>query len=466
MFDWIQRLRLPRRSDVPPISYPITRDIHWKSNRVDPAVYLLAGMAFIILIPFNYALTGYETVTKPNPDYNYTQHHWYDVFTGGTTPGSLCDPYEFTVGDSFITNMGIFTYQMMTVYGDGGTSTTFSYTGQTLEECDVAYISAVTDAQQQASTVVAYIACTNEAHFPVVFTTSVHLDASLQATQSVIESALYPINQQEPYSSIARDMSVVMQMASIDLIFQTYFGFNGNSTGPSRLSAEAFQVSGDGYPPWWCTPSVFKTNSTCTTAVPPILDSLVGPTLRDTNSDQITRLQLTDYSLSINIIMQAMLAAIRIDMGSIFPNNFIVHRSSDLIGKTISPTLPVRAALNLASVSPSQITLKYQCQVKQRKSAGSLFIDVTVATLTLFNNSWGIAMWLLILVALWNSPEGRKSCASNEALEARVQDLERQLCVKPSVGSGDLEASHLLEVEEEIPAPKRSSSSESLPKLG
>ncbi|KAG9034200.1 hypothetical protein FRB95_013720 [Tulasnella sp. JGI-2019a] len=169
MFGWTQRLRLP------PLSYSITRDVEWKW---DPFVYLVAAMAFIILIPINYALTGYETVTQSSPIYQPVQHHWQDVFTH-KSPDAPCDPYKLTVGESFITTPGIFTYHLANIFGSNATSSTIAYTGQTLEECDVTYMSTTADARSQSSTITAYVACKSEAQFPVVFTTSFRSDVPL-----------------------------------------------------------------------------------------------------------------------------------------------------------------------------------------------------------------------------------------------------------------------------------------------
>ncbi|KAG8996685.1 hypothetical protein FRB94_011584 [Tulasnella sp. JGI-2019a] len=442
MPDW---LRLPRRSDIPPLSYSITRDVDWKG---DLYVYLVAVMGFIILIPVNYALTGYETVTQASPDYRPVQHHWYDAFTHKSE--APCDSYKFTVGDSFITTPGIFTYQLAYISGDEGTTSTIAYTGQTLEECDVLYMSATADARSQSSTIAAYIACKSEAQFPVVFTTSFRYDSSLTADWLVSPLAFKEVGQPISQNDLFLDVDEAMASASADLVGQVTNALLviPNSSGPLLVSGEALPIGG--YPPWWCTPSLFKTNSTCGIAVPPISLSLRN--LYDATGIPIlnTTTLPTNYNITINNAMQTILAAIRIDLGNILPNNFLVHRTPDVIGSTISPTIPIQGfqtpqtrlytlianstwlngheglgTLNPDSVSPSQITLEYQCRLKQRKSAGTLFVDVTVATLTLFKSGWGFALWLLILVKLWNKPE-KKLCAGNDTLDGKLQELVDQ----------------------------------------
>ncbi|KAG9034189.1 hypothetical protein FRB95_013709 [Tulasnella sp. JGI-2019a] len=458
MFDRIRRVSLPQ------LSYPITRKVEWKWG---PVVYLLAAMAFIILIPVNYALTGYETVTQSSPDYRLVQHHWYDAFVH-KTPEAPCDPYKSTVGDSFITNLGIFTYHIAHIFGGNATSTTVAYTGQTLEECDVAYMSTTTDARYRSSTIAAYIACKSEAQFPVVFTTAFRYDNSLTADWTVSPFVFKEVDQPLPNNLLFLDVDKAMASAGADLVDQVTNVLQVIPNGPILLNAEALQIGGE--PPWWCTPSLFKINSTCGTAVPPILDALSPAMLYDATGNTILNTTLpTNYNITINNAMQTILAAIRTDLGNILPNNFLVHHNPDVIGRTISSTIPIKGfqppptqlytliangdswlqgheglgTLNPDFVSPSRITLEYQCQVKQRKSAGSLFVAVSVATLTLLNNGWTAVTGLLIFWALWRRSQARDLCGSHDALEARIQALERQVSEKPLSGSDD-----------EVPAPE------------
>ncbi|KAG8996687.1 hypothetical protein FRB94_011582 [Tulasnella sp. JGI-2019a] len=300
-----------------------------------------------------------------------------------------------------------------------------------------------------------------------------------------------------------------MASAGFDLTNQVANAFEDFTTtpGPLLLSAEAFPVGG--YPPWWCTPSVFKTNSTCGTAVPPISLSRRG--LYDATGNTFSNATLpTNYNLTINNAMQTILAAIRIDLGNIFPNNFLVHRTPDVIRGTISSTIPIQGfptqtsmlygligngdgwlqnhgglfTLNPDSVSPSQISLEYQCRVSQRKSARSLFIAITVATLTLFNTGWGIVTSLLIWLVLRHRPQEKKECVGNGTLEAKlrdqeakIQDLQRRMGEKLLAGNDALEAKTLDSEHEasekplagsddQVQVPELQSSTASLPNLG
>ncbi|KAG9022305.1 hypothetical protein FRB95_000398 [Tulasnella sp. JGI-2019a] len=104
--------------------------------------------------------------------------------------------------------------------------------------------------------------------------------------------------------------------------------------------------------------------------------------------------------------MQTMLAAVRIDLGNVLPNNFLANRSLSLINQTILSNVNGNASSQLYTMlaggdgwmgdgypdlryvstdtPPSQIMLQYQCQVEQKKSTGAIFVSVAVATVTLF----------------------------------------------------------------------------------
>ncbi|KAG8998983.1 hypothetical protein FRB93_013393 [Tulasnella sp. JGI-2019a] len=119
--------------------------------------------------------------------------------------------------------------------------------------------------------------------------------------------------------------------------------------------------------------------------------------------------------------MQTMLAAVRIDLGNVLPNNSLANRSLSLVNQTILSNVNGNTSSqlytmlaggdgwmgdnypDLCNVStdtpPSQITLQYQCQVEQKKSAGAIFVSVTVATVTLFQGGWAVFMLMVTFLA-------------------------------------------------------------------
>lgn len=167
-------------------------------------------------------------------------------------------------------------------------------------------------------------------------------------------------------------------------------------------------------------------NPFCTAVPPDVLDSEPGLFLA--NGTIITPSSSADiptnYTGAISNAMQLVLAAARLDMGNIFPNNFLIY--SDVINATIASDLPVQGAPSeqatmselygalqdgiqgsaLVSLSnnvleevvdvsqPAVIDTQYLCHFSQAKPMGQAFISVLVATLSMFSGGW--AVFLLI----------------------------------------------------------------------
>jgi hypothetical protein len=85
------------------------------------------------------ALTGYETIPVFLSDFNATQSHWFNRFlpTHAPEPGTLCDPHVFNLGDAFTTNYRLFEWKIESIRKANAGDSGVSYTGSTLEDCDV-----------------------------------------------------------------------------------------------------------------------------------------------------------------------------------------------------------------------------------------------------------------------------------------------------------------------------------------
>jgi hypothetical protein len=88
------------------------------------------------------ALTGYETVTVFQSDFNATQSFWYNKYMPFrvSTPGTLCDPHVFNVGDPFTTNYTFFEWTIDSITRANAGNSGISYKGDTLNGCDVSSI--------------------------------------------------------------------------------------------------------------------------------------------------------------------------------------------------------------------------------------------------------------------------------------------------------------------------------------
>ncbi|KAG9029705.1 hypothetical protein FRB95_005001 [Tulasnella sp. JGI-2019a] len=391
------------------------------------------------------ALTGYETITQPNVDYNYVPRHWYNRFAPAPKPGSRCEAWKFNIGDPFVTSPSIFTYQLTSVLGAGdgsGTSSSISYKGQTFDDCDVTSMSVTADARLQTSTIVATVACTNEAQlFPVMFSTTFQ-DTNYDNSSSTFSSkANAQIGNLQANNTLSVDVTFLISDATADLTeYVTDAFLASNHSGPALVTAYTKVNSSDGdasLPSWWCPLATSKINTTCATAAPVIWDpTLDSSVMLDANGDTIYS-GTSNYSQAINNAMQVMLAAVRMDLGNVLPNNILVNlkgattgddNTSELYKDLVAPsTSDDYSPIDPGSDRPAQIALEYQCRVEQRKSPGSIFISVVVATVTLFKSGWAVFLLLVTFLAKRAEPEAQKSCTSHEALEARIQDLERQL---------------------------------------
>ncbi|KAG8870585.1 hypothetical protein FRB97_009623 [Tulasnella sp. 331] len=407
------------------------------------------------------ALTGYEIVPATSPDYNYVPNHWYYRFAPRPKPGSHCDPHTFTIGDSFVTNNNILVYQLTDVLGTA--ASTVDYKGTPLQDCDVSSMSAISDARFRTSTIAAAIACTNETGFPVIFSTSFvsswFLPGSTSGSRldSTIGNLVSP-------SDLALNVSSGLFAAGEDLF--NYVNSMYNDTRLAQLSVSTGSGTGaSGYPPWWCSVTNSSVNATCETAIPQIPLGLA--LVLDANGNFLSNdLDLTgipgNYTLAITNAMQVMLAAVRIDLGNILPTNMFVNRSLELINATIASTFTADQSLVAelyatlsatdtpaaeeanqyrpitigdAEKSPSHIDVGYQCRMEQQKSAGSILVAVSVATLTFFKTGWAAFLLILTFLAKRAHPEatvGCTVCAGNESLEARVRELEHRLSLSGS----------------------------------
>jgi hypothetical protein len=82
------------------------------------------------------ALTGYETVTVFQSDFNATQSFWYDKYMPYRVPipGTLCDPHVINVEDPFTTNYTFFEWAIESITGANAGNSGISYKGATLDD--------------------------------------------------------------------------------------------------------------------------------------------------------------------------------------------------------------------------------------------------------------------------------------------------------------------------------------------
>jgi hypothetical protein len=119
--------------------------------------------------PSAVALTGYETITAFEGDFNVTQTHWFDrwIPTGVHKAGTLCAPHVFNVGDSFTTNYTLFQWSIESVNKANAGNSGVSYQGSSLEGCDIISIYLNGDMHLLTIDVTVVVACRVTGEFEV-----------------------------------------------------------------------------------------------------------------------------------------------------------------------------------------------------------------------------------------------------------------------------------------------------------
>jgi hypothetical protein len=147
------------RTMLPPLEYPLTR--RFQSRWISAAAYGGGFVSIVILCFLNgmtiylpssiltdatspVALVGYDTVSEFQTDFNVTQAFWFDALVPSyikkQKAGSLCNSRLFNVGESMVTNSSLFEWKVDSVNKANAGGSGFSYTGETLDNCDVTQI--------------------------------------------------------------------------------------------------------------------------------------------------------------------------------------------------------------------------------------------------------------------------------------------------------------------------------------
>ncbi|KDQ10673.1 hypothetical protein BOTBODRAFT_487489 [Botryobasidium botryosum FD-172 SS1] len=411
-------------SKFPNLSRPVKRDIKWPW--LGPVAYTVGALAFIILIVLNTALTAYDTVITKTSDFNATQSHWYNRFSGPEKPGTLCDSYNFTVGETFSTTNLLFEYTVLSV---GANQTTLPYSGTGLDSCDILNISIDADSLAYTGTAVAYFACKSP-DFPLIakttFTGSRHLTKSTRAEAFITQYS------EDRFNSV--NVVYMMELAITDVLNQMINVGPSSAALPSALSTWAIpncsKVSAQNYtsimpncttgnnsPPTWifdfyygfmALPNGSEVQEVAASNTPSIGTNYVS--YNWVYSPNITAL----YLPALLNVAQLYAAAVRLDIGQIQPNNVILYnntRSSSLNANFPAAAGGTAYASQLLPSSwfvwPSAIpkpgafiNAQYLCRFAFPQSWGKALINVLVATFSLFSAGWGLALMLFAWLAV------------------------------------------------------------------
>jgi hypothetical protein len=107
--------------------------------------------------------------------------HWFQKFSGEPKPGSLCEPQNFTQGDSFTTTYNLFQWNIFSTNVSNPLAASVSYAGTNLDKCDVLRIKIEANLDAWTCKLQPIVYC-NDTEFPIL------MDTEYSATSSSISS--------------------------------------------------------------------------------------------------------------------------------------------------------------------------------------------------------------------------------------------------------------------------------------
>ncbi|KAG8846469.1 hypothetical protein FRB96_001993 [Tulasnella sp. 330] len=345
--------------------------------------YAVAFIGFVGLIPLNYKLTGYETVTVTQSSIPTSPVHWYNSIV--TPPEILCDPHMLNAGDTFFTNYGIFTWTLNTIFDKPALASqpemagkqltgaqminitdvlpSIEYNGYNLSNCDYSGIRIVISPSPPIASFTAGVVC-NGNDFPVMISTAFNMDATniFNSSLGTIWGSLAP-----GANNLGGNVQSLLLAALSDIGQQavSFIEVTGNNpTGasyppPSVLcyNQQLGQVdeSCAKIPPLLTptTPATLMPRSAQADVkpVPPDGQGFAQPAAADglniaegvpayqsaLNNNATTGIgNWINQTVTLNNAAQLIVAAIRLDIGNIFSNNLLV--SPNTLNATITPT--------------------------------------------------------------------------------------------------------------------------------
>jgi len=363
-------------------------------------------------------------------------------------PGSLCDPHIFNLGDTFTTNYSFFGWNIDSIIKANAGDSAISYQGTPLIFCDVTSIFINGDLHSWTVDFTVIVTCKQDDIFSVTakttFSNSIlpgryspplgvvrYFNDGTNDTRGAILDSMCVLS--SPGFIVSVNSKVSIRSASQDIGKRVYNAFVGsNFTTPAIISLQADFV--------FC-PMSLGIAAPCSISRPTYGVPFVAAVYANSTSQQFdARLPidpvgnpyiLDDNSLlPFHNLLQAIYAAIRVDLGNPSLNNFILNPLLSLNG-TIFDNFPVtpynqdknsttstlysqlhdpdptwKEYLPVNVSGPAQIQVAYACRFQRRKPLGPLIISVLVATLSMFSSGWAVFIVLATKFAKRTDPAG------------------------------------------------------------
>ncbi|KAJ7734287.1 hypothetical protein B0H16DRAFT_1467683 [Mycena metata] len=430
---------------LPSFEYPVSRTY---PGRVFAPFALGGGLVVLLLLAtINTALAGYETVTGFDSDFNMTQTLWLNRFlpsAAKSMPGTLCDPRLLGLGDTITTNYSMFQYTIASVNTANAGDSGFLYHGWILDNCDITslYVNGDTNTFMIDYTVL--VTCRPD-EAQVRQGINFEITARADFTESTLSGK---------YGTLFRDQKAGISNQSLDArtwVRSSILATSGAEFATRSLILQA--LTNGSFPTIisfraqfpWC-PASFGPDAACAVQVPHLnvtdmfeYTPSLGIQLYS-SSGQFTEPLITNDTFGIiSNTVQAVYAAVRLDLGNPSPNNFLLNISmiSDAVTATFPQTHPNRLGildlpthsylysilvddghystvtvdfsiaglLPLTSPGPGVLDGVYLCRFQRAKPPRSAFIAVLVATLSMFTTGWSIFLTIAEAVVKRHKPD-------------------------------------------------------------
>ncbi|KAJ7292136.1 hypothetical protein C8J57DRAFT_1164079 [Mycena rebaudengoi] len=463
---------------VPNLDYPVTRT--YPGRYFAPIAFGGAFVVLLLLATINAALAGYETVTGFESDFNVTQSLWFHRFlpsAAKSKPGTLCDPRLLGRGDTITTNYTMFQYTIASVNTANAGNSNFLYRGGILNNCDITSLYVNGDTNTFMIDYTALVTCRADEAQRLQGN-----DFEITARADFTESTL-----SGKYGTLFREQKAFKKAGNFNQsndarawVRSSMLSASGSEFATRALILQA--LTNGSFPTImsfratfpWC-PASLGPDAPCAVQVPPLnitdmFEYTPGRVIQlYSSSGRYTKPLLTNDTLGIvSNTVQAVYAAVRLDLGNPSPNNFLLNTSiiSDAITGTFPQTHPNRPGfpdlptksylysilvndgspsnlpvdfdippglLPLTSPGPAVLDGVYLCRFQRPKPPRSAFIAVLVATLSMFTTGWAIFLFIAEAVVKEHHKSSANACEGHTMLPTSFTNTSRESLT--SVGS-------------------------------
>jgi hypothetical protein len=335
------------------------------------------------------------------------------------------------VGDALTTNYTLFQYTLAYITKANAGDSGVSYTGATLEHCDVTSIYLTGDLNSWAIDYTALVTCrTDDYEFAARADFTVSKLAGKYTPLLGVQIAYLNRLQAGKINNTADASGVVLDevifAANTDILDRALDLVNNSNKTTSAPRIVSILVD---YPVF--CPAAFGRDAACAIDVPPVNITFTSTVF--TNGTLRDRSGPPDDTLVhvLSNVIQSVHAALRLDLGNPSPNNFLLNTSvipatlfasfpglapgltnnrsrlyAALTGNPLEQSHNITELLPLSAPGPAVQDIVYLCRFQRAKSPSKGFIAVLVATLSMFSSGWALYVAVAESVVKMRDREG------------------------------------------------------------